>query len=142
MYIENKIHIYQENKLHESNEYNKPIHLNEVKRALRLLHNNKSEHPDTIKNGFLKYGREAIAILLKDYLQQILQAEDIATQWNASTLISIDKGCQDKEKLDNKRGISLTSNIAKLFEKIIVNRLNNHLNLQKRKQERNQGKTH
>ena len=106
MYIENKIHIYQENKLHESNEYNKPIHLNEVKRALRLLHNNKSEHPDTIKNGFLKYGREAIAILLKDYLQQILQAEDIATQWNASTLISIDKGFQDKEKLDNKRGIS------------------------------------
>ena len=38
-----------------------------------------------------------------------------------------DKGHQDKRKLDNKRGISLTSNIAKLFEKIIINRLNNHL---------------
>ena len=113
-----------------------------MKRALSLLHNNKSEHPDIIKNGFLKYGREAIAILLKDYLQQILQAQDIPTQWNASTLISINKGFQDKEKLDNKRGISLTSNIAKLFEKIIVNRLNNHLNLQKRKQEPNQGKAH
>ena len=106
MYIENKIHIYQENQLHESDEYNQPIHLNEVKRALSLLHNNKSEHTDTIKNGFLKYGREAIAILLKVYLQQILQAEDIPTQWNASTLISINKGFQDKEKLDNKRGIS------------------------------------
>ena len=49
-YIENKIHIYQENRLHESHEYNQPIHLYEVKRALRLLRNNKSEEPDTIKN--------------------------------------------------------------------------------------------
>ena len=39
----------------------------------------------------------------------------------------IDKGCQDKEKLNNNRGILLTSNIAKLFEKIIINRLNDHL---------------
>ena len=98
-----------------------------MKRALGLLRNNKSEDPDTIKNAFLKYGGEAIAILLKVYFQQILQSEDIPTQWNSSTLINIDKGRQDIEKLDNKRGISLTSNIAKLFEKIIINRLNNHL---------------
>ena len=56
-----------------------------------------------------------------------MQLEDIPTQWKSSTLINIDKGCKDKEKLDNKRGISLTSNIAKLFEKIIIYRLNNHL---------------
>ena len=126
-YIENKIHIYQESRLHESDEYNQPIHLIEVKRALSLLRNNKSEDPDTIKNEFLKYGAEAIAILLKDYFQEILQSEDIPTQWNSSTLINIDKGRQDKEKLDNKRDVSLTSNIAKLFEKIIINKLNNHL---------------
>ena len=47
-YIENKIHIYQESRLHESDEYNQPIHLIEVKRALSLLRNNKSEDPDTI----------------------------------------------------------------------------------------------
>ena len=126
-YIENKIHIYQENWLHESDEYNQPIYLNEVKRALSLRGNKKSDDPDTIKKEFLKYGGEAIAILLKDYFQQILQSEYISTQWNWSTLINIDKGHQDKEKLVNKRGVSLTSNIAKLFEKIIVNRLNNHL---------------
>ena len=91
-YIENKIHIYQENQSHESDEYNQPKQLNKVKRALSLLRNNKSEDQDTIKNGFLKYGGEAIAILLKDYFQQILQSEDIPTQWNSSTLINIDKG--------------------------------------------------
>ena len=47
-YIENKIHIYQQNWLHESDECNQPIYLNEVKRALSLLRNNKSEDPDTI----------------------------------------------------------------------------------------------
>ena len=69
-----------------------------MKRTLRLLRNNKSEEPHTIKNEFLKYGEEAIAILLKDYFQQILQSEDIPSQWNTSVLINIDKGRQDKEK--------------------------------------------
>ena len=57
MDIENKIHIYQENQLNESDEYNQPIDLYEVKRSLSLLRNNKSEDPDTIKNEFLKNGR-------------------------------------------------------------------------------------
>ena len=91
------------------------------------MSNNKNEDPDRIKNEFLKYGGEAIAVLLKDYFQQILQTEDTPTQWNISALINIDKGRQDKGKVDHKSGISLTSIIATLCEKIIVNRLNNHL---------------
>ena len=66
----------------------------------------------------MKYGGEANAILLNDYFQQILESEDIPTQWNSSTVISIDNGDQDKEELDNKRGMSLTSNIAKVLEKL------------------------
>ena len=45
--------------------------------------------------------------------------------------INVDKHRQrkkDNEKLENKRGISLCNKISKLFEKIIVNRLNKHLN--------------
>ena len=90
--------------------------MNEVKRALSLLLNNKSEDPHTIKNEFVKYGGEAIAILLKDEFQQILQSED-----NSSIITNIDKNRQDKEKLDNKRGISLAS------INYIINRLNNYL---------------
>ena len=78
-----------------------------------------------MKKDFYKYGGEAIAILLKDYFHQILQLEDISIEWNSSFLINIDKGRQDKQKLDNKRGMSLTSYIAKLFEKILINGLNN-----------------
>ena len=98
-----------------------------MKAALSLPRNNKSEVPPTMKNEFLKYGGELIAILLKDYFQQILESEDIPTQWNSSILTNIDKGCQDKEKLNIKRGISLSSNIVKLFQKIIIIRQSNHL---------------
>ena len=92
-----------------------------MKRALSLLLNNKSEDPHTIKNEFVKYGGEAIAILLKDEFQQILQSEDTPTQLNSSIITNIDKSRQDKEKLDNKRGISLAS------INYIINRLNNYL---------------
>ena len=36
---------------------------------------------------------------------------------------NIDKGKPDKELLDNKRGISLTNNMCKIFEKLINNRI-------------------
>ena len=103
-----------------------------MKRALSLLCNNKSQVPPTIKNEFLKYEREPTAILLKDYFQQKLEPEDIPTQWNSSILTNIDKGCQDKEKLNIKRGISLSSNIVKLFQKIIIIRLINDLHFTER----------
>ena len=72
-----------------------------MKRVLRLPRNKKSEDSHTIKSEVLKYGREAIAILLKDYFQQILQSKDIPIQWNSSVIINVDKGHQDKEKPDN-----------------------------------------
>ena len=45
-----------------------------------------------------------------------------------SMLINIDKGKKDNEKLENKRRMSFCNNISKLFEKIIVSRLDKHLN--------------
>ena len=96
-----------------------------MKRALCLLRNNKNENevPNTI-NFFFKYEE---TILLKERFQQILLSNEIPTQWKSSVIININKGHLDREKFGNKRGISLTSNIAKLFEKTIIKRLNNHL---------------
>ena len=38
-------------------------------------------------------------------------------------IINIDKGKKNKELLSNKRGISLSNNISKLFETVINNRI-------------------
>ena len=128
------------NRLHESDEYHQKIKLDEGKRALSLLHKNESEVPHTIKNEFLKDWGEPISILLKDYFPKILEPEDIPTQWDSSILINIDKGFQDNEKLNNKRSISLTSNIVKLFQRIIIIRLNNHLHFTKAQARAQRGK--
>ena len=37
-------------------------------------------------------------------------------------MLNFHKGKGDKEILDNKRGITLTSNVGKLFERVINNR--------------------
>ena len=58
----------------------------------------------------------------------IFDSEDIPHQWKISMLINIDKGKKDKEKFENKSGISLCNKISKLSEKIIVSRLNKHFN--------------
>ena len=58
----------------------------------------------------------------------IFDSEDIPHQWKISMLINIDKGKKTNEKFENKSGISLCNKISKLFEKIIVNRLNKHFN--------------
>ena len=74
------------------------------------------------------YGGEVLTQILQTFFKMIFDSEDILHQWKISMLINIDKGKKDNEKLENKRGISLCNSIIKLFEKIIVNRLNKHLN--------------
>ena len=74
------------------------------------------------------YGGEVLTQILQPFFKMIFDSEDILHQWKISMLINIDKGKKDNEKLENKRGISLCNSIIKLFEKIILNLLNKHLN--------------
>ena len=78
-----------------------------------------------MRNEFFKYGEEVLTQTLQTFFKTIFDSEDIPRQRKISMLIKIDKEKQDSKKLE-KRGISLRSNISKLFEKIIVNRLNKH----------------
>ena len=104
------------------------ILLSEVKTAIKSLKNHKHEGPDGIKYEFLKYGGEALAKEIHKLFTMVFNTEIVPQQWETSILINIDKGKKDKEKLENKRGISLCNNISKLFEKILVKRLNKNLN--------------
>ena len=51
----------------------------------------------------------------------------LTNQWREAVLVNIDKGKKGKEKLENKRGISLSNSISKVFEKIIVRRVHNEI---------------
>ena len=72
--------------------------------------------PDKIKNEFIKCGKGELTKSLSQTFIKILENETIPISWNKSNTTNTDKGKLDKETIDNKRGISLTNNICKIFE--------------------------
>ena len=125
-FIEKEIEKLHENRKHEKDKMNDPINEKEVQQA-KSLKNNKSTGPDKVKNEFIKYGGRELTKALSQTFNKIFENETIPISWNKSNTINIDKGIPDKELLENKRGISLTNNIYKIFEKVINNRIKSAL---------------
>ena len=103
---------------YEQTSFNLPIQLTEVKEALSISKNNKSCGPDDIPNELLK-NSAAVCSSLHKMFNIIFKKEDIPQQWLNGILININKGNCNPELLTNKRGISLTSNVGKVFERIL-----------------------
>ena len=97
--------------------------MQEIKQEIAKLHNHKSPGPDKIVNEFLKYGGPVLIGKIEELFNKIFKSETIPNQCRETILVNIDKGKKDKEKLENKRGISLSNSISKVFEKIIVRRV-------------------
>ena len=125
-FIEKEIEKLHENRKHEKDKMNDPINEKEVQQA-KSPKNNKSTGPDKVKNEFIKYGGRELTKALSQTFNKIFENETIPISWNKSNTINIDKGIPDKELLENKRGISLTNNICKIFEKVINNRIKSAL---------------
>ena len=102
---------------------NDPIKEKEVQKAIKSLKNNKSAEPYKIKNELIKYGGGELTKSLFQIFNNIFENETIPVLWNKSNITNIYRGKPEKELLDNKRGISLTNNICKIFEKVINNRI-------------------
>ena len=56
-------------------------------------------------------------------------------------ITNIDKGKPDKELLCNKTGILLTNNICKIFEKVIINRIESVLSFTEAQQGAREGRS-
>ena len=62
-------------------------------------------------------------------MNKILHSEKIPEQWTAGQLVRLYKGKGKKGKCSNERGITLASNIGKLFERLINNRITTEVNM-------------
>ena len=102
---------------------NDPIKEKEVKQVIKSLKKNKSTGPGKTKNEFMKYGGGELTKSLSQTFNKIFENETIPILWSKSNATNIDEGKPDKELLDNKRSISLTNNICKIFERVIDNRI-------------------
>ncbi|XP_055386749.1 uncharacterized protein LOC129615538 [Condylostylus longicornis] len=97
--------------------------LNDIKKALNKLKNNKSGGEDSITAELLKYGSTKVYSELHSIVCQIWQEETIPQEWLTSIIIPIHKK-GDKKICNNYRGISLLNTGYKVFTNVLYDKIN------------------
>ena len=109
---------------HEPNTHpiNSDITLNELETAIQQA-NESAPGPDLIYNQFLKKAPPNITLLLLKIFNHIWKTHSYPKSWNTAIVIPFQKPNKNPFQIENYRPISLTSNICKIFEKIVNKRL-------------------
>lgn len=115
--------VNMEKKLSYNDITDKPITCKEVRNSIKKLKNGKSSGFDNIFNEMLKYCGECIIQPLCNLFNVILSTGVYPKSWASAIIITLYKGKGNKSDPNNYRGLSITSNIAKLFSNILNTRL-------------------
>ncbi|GFV58518.1 RNA-directed DNA polymerase from mobile element jockey [Trichonephila clavipes] len=98
----------------------------EVRGIIKKLPNRKSPGPDQIPNIALIYlPINAITHLTKIYNRCLINCH-FPTQWKIANVVMLSKPNQDPKFSQNHRPISLLNTTAKIFKRIILNRIKTH----------------
>jgi len=93
------------------------FNMGELQQALRKLRNGKACGCDEIANEFLKQGGTQLRYALLQVFNAVRESWRTPPAWAEEKLLYIHKS-KSKLLLDNYRGISLASNIGKLFGRL------------------------
>ena len=126
----NDINQYIESKNYDSIYNNKTVKLfkiNELNIAIKKLNNSKTLDSNGISNYIIK----KLPSNAKEYLlvlyNKCLSEKKIPNNWKLATVCMLKKKLNNAQDIDNYRPISKTDNLAKLFEKLIADRLQRFL---------------
>lgn len=97
---------------------------NEIKSLLQSLKNRKSPGIDLITNRALKNISKKALVLLNNIFNACFKLNYFPKDWKVAQIIAIPKPNKNNSNPSNYRPISLLSSLSKVFEKIILNRLN------------------
>lgn len=111
----------------EEHNLNNPINKEEIRKAVKSLKNGKAAGTDYISNEMIKVGINELIDPLCKVFNLVFQTGNFPKVWNESYISLIHKK-GDKHDPNNYRGISITSNLGKLFNKIIHERLMEFIN--------------
>ena len=102
--------------------------INEVKTVLKSLKNNKMCGIDyVIKNEALKYSGNISITMLCNLCNKVLKDGNPPSEWKTNIIIPIPKK-GNLSSMDNYRGISLMSVSAKVYNRLMLNRIYHEVN--------------
>ena len=116
-------------KQQDSPNSSKPFSYDELLNCIKRLKKNKSTGPDDIPNEVFIEADENTKRIYLQIMNQIYETEIIPPMWQEGEIIRIYKGKGEKGKCSNERGITLASNMGKVFERLLNNRITNDITM-------------
>ena len=100
----------------------------EIHNHVKNLKKGKAPGPDCLTNEHILYGGNTLLSELCELFNSILKSKYVPEMFKTGKIITVYKG-KNKDKYNpvNYRGITLTSVLSKLFEKIVLKRIENSL---------------
>ena len=121
-----KAHLLRRNQ-EEIENINRPITSTEIETVIKTLPTNKSPGPDGFTGELCQTIREDLTPILLKLFQNIAEGRTRPNSFYEATLTLIPKPDKDVTKKENYRSISLMNIDAKILNKILANRFQQHI---------------